>query len=358
MPPKIKFPEEQIEEICRLYKEGVKTVKLEEYFGINRKIISRCLKENNINVSKRIEINPGDKFGRWTVIDETNKKNDKRYFLCECSCINKTRKEVSLDNLKNGRGKSCGCLGEEKNSERLLGSGIDHTGKVFGRLTVLYEVERDKRGARQVMAQCSCDGNIKKYNLKSLVRGQTTSCGCYASERIKERFTYRVKDHQEKHPLFCKVEEIRDCEYEPGIEVRCKHSDCRKWFKPATNKLWVRIAAIETPNPKYPGIECNLYCSDKCKQDCDISGAQKTPKSLRNVVKQSRCSQRTNRKALLDLQIDECGYNYCEKCGKEFDASDLIIHHNIMVGVDHTMADDMSHQILICKEHHEHKGCY
>ena len=66
---------------------------------------------------KKIEIKPGDQYGRLTLIKEiephillSGKKI--RKMLCRCSCSNK--KEVLLKNLKRGHTTSCGCLHKEK----------------------------------------------------------------------------------------------------------------------------------------------------------------------------------------------------------------------------------------------------
>lgn len=179
--------------------------------------------------------------------------------------------------------------------------------------------------------------------------------------QFKEKYPEKIKkwsrEYYLKNSMFGPYAHQLTIEEDPiegengELLVMCSH--CNKYFNPINMDVANRVNSLK-------GIcsgEHRLYCSDKCKIDCDIYGAIKIPKSLRNVKKQSRCHQNINRKALLDLQIDECGYNYCEKCGKEFDASDLALHHNIMVSNDHTMADDMSHQLLCCVEHHEHKGC-
>lgn len=54
-------------------------------------------------------------FTRWRII-EFSHKNEKGgdYYLCECSCELKTRREVLVYHLLNGRSKSCGCIGSEK----------------------------------------------------------------------------------------------------------------------------------------------------------------------------------------------------------------------------------------------------
>ena len=53
----------------------------------------------------------GMTFNHLTVIEYAGRKNKNnvRYWLCECDCENKTRKEISEKNLKNGNTKSCGC---------------------------------------------------------------------------------------------------------------------------------------------------------------------------------------------------------------------------------------------------------
>ena len=136
-------------------------------------------------------------------------------------------------------------------------------------------------------------------------------------------------------------------------ELLCKCSKCKEYFSPLTSDVRHRVQALKGNQPG----ESRLYCSEGCKQDCDIYHARALPKSQRNEAKQARCNQKLNKEQLLQIQLDEFGYNFCDKCGKEFKQSELIIHHNIMVSLDKNMADDMSHQMLVCKEHHEHKGC-
>ena len=53
----------------------------------------------------------------------------------------------------------------------------DLTGRKFGRLTVLGFDRRDSRGAEWLLCKCDC-GKTKTIRKYSLVRGDTTSCGC------------------------------------------------------------------------------------------------------------------------------------------------------------------------------------
>lgn len=281
----IKLIDEQVSKICQLYLDGRNVIEISTIFDISQRTVSKYLKENEIQLRGNcIKISPGDKFERWTVIEEVKSRRvkrgngwkDIRYFLCECSCPDKTRKEVSLSGLRIGHSKSCGCYNKESASKRKLNSGKDYTGYIFGRLTILYEVERSKNKQRQIMAQCSCpDKTIKKYTLWNLVKGTTNSCGCFQRENTKNLKTYSAKDYQEKYPLFCQIEEIRDKIGEVGIEARCKY--CNKWFKPKQKQLDSRIRALEYPEKGSLGTECNLYCSDECKHSCILYKLQSDP---------------------------------------------------------------------------------
>lgn len=58
---------------------------------------------------------------------------------------------------------------------------IDLTGRRFGRLTVLTEDGKNKWG--NYIWKCKCDcGNIVSVVSGSLIKGYTTSCGCYRYE--------------------------------------------------------------------------------------------------------------------------------------------------------------------------------
>lgn len=57
----------------------------------------------------------GDIFGRWKVISKADPRKGGHtpmipYWLCECTCGSKTRREISENALQTGNSKSCGCL--------------------------------------------------------------------------------------------------------------------------------------------------------------------------------------------------------------------------------------------------------
>lgn len=74
----------------------------------------------------------------------------------------------------------------------------DLTGKVFGLLTVIKQVEDrvSNSGRREAMWLCRCEcGNYKTVRATSLRKGNTRSCGCYRSNKSKERMSELVSVH-------------------------------------------------------------------------------------------------------------------------------------------------------------------
>jgi hypothetical protein len=62
----------------------------------------------------------GRTFGEWIVLKRDSSRIDKGvYWLCQCTCINKTIKSIRRDHLIKGDSISCGCL-KEMNKRRKL----------------------------------------------------------------------------------------------------------------------------------------------------------------------------------------------------------------------------------------------
>ena len=55
----------------------------------------------------------GQKFGRWTVINITDKRTKNRTIIWHCKCDCGNEKDVDGYTLKSGQSKSCGCLHKE-----------------------------------------------------------------------------------------------------------------------------------------------------------------------------------------------------------------------------------------------------
>jgi len=85
-----------------------------------RMVIGRSLREGTskscgcIGPSQNTGKNEINKtYGKWTVLDEAKKPvhitGRGKYFLCECSCIHKTRRIISGHALRSGGSNNCGC---------------------------------------------------------------------------------------------------------------------------------------------------------------------------------------------------------------------------------------------------------
>ena len=139
-------------------------------------------------MGRKIEVHPGDVYGKLTIIKEVepyvdSSGNTRRMALCQCSCGSDPVKK-RLTDLNSGKTTSCGCIRENKKI-------TVKPGEKYGRLTVVREIEPyiDEKGRkfRQVLCTCSCDGKEVKVKLGNLKNGKTTSCGCYKKELVIDK---------------------------------------------------------------------------------------------------------------------------------------------------------------------------
>ncbi len=126
---------------------------------------------------RRIE--PGQRYGRLTVVAKTDRRvSDRVVWECRCDCGNTTY--VTSSHLASGSTISCGCA---KTGTNLL----DLSGQRFGRLTVLRRTDRHM--GNSVIWECRCDcGNTAYVASTNLRKGYTKSCGCLSSEIHRESF--------------------------------------------------------------------------------------------------------------------------------------------------------------------------
>lgn len=162
-------------------------------------------------------INIGDKFNRWTVIGESDKRTGGYiWWECECSCDNHTRKLVKGRDLRNGNSKSCGCLMKEVNAERLKNTLKDETGKIYGKLTVLERGENAPQGQAQWICKCSCSDVKLLVKGEDLRNGHTQSCGC-----LRSKGEAKIAQLLEENNIsFEKEKSFNDCLSEAGRKLR------------------------------------------------------------------------------------------------------------------------------------------
>lgn len=112
------------EEICKMYNTHTSN-ELAEKFKVSRGMITKLWLDAGLSGKEKIQKHTteipltGKKFGDWTVLEKTDRRdyNGNIYWKCQCKCGN--IREISSPSLRNGRSINCGCekrksRGEEK----------------------------------------------------------------------------------------------------------------------------------------------------------------------------------------------------------------------------------------------------
>lgn len=112
-------------------------------------------------------------------------------------------------------------------------------GDKYGRLTLTGKTfkQQSSDGYFRTMVEAVCEcGDVKGYQLKYLIRGDTKSCGCHRKDTLA---TIATKHHLSKHPLYSV--------YQDMIR-RCYKSNCKSF-------------------PDYGGREIPITVCDEWKND-------------------------------------------------------------------------------------------
>jgi hypothetical protein len=175
---------------------------------------------------KLVEI-VGRRFGQLVATSrQPDAKCGRPRWHCVCDCGSDC--VVTTASLRSGNTTSCGC--------KKANTG-DLTGRVFGRLTVLSEVQRRTiKGCRRWTCTCSC-GRTIQVRSRNLQHGTRTCCGCARTTRLYSR-------------------------------------------KPDRDVLVARMRNTYTNNARNRGYSFHLADSDIARiigQDCHYCGAPPTP---------------------------------------------------------------------------------
>lgn len=175
------------------------------------------------------------------------------------------------------------------------------------------------------------------------------------NNRKKNR--YSLDDYRKKHPLFCKVEDLKE-DLEAGeILGRCRNSECSNskekggWFVLSRGQIHERLNSI------YYGNDGNyFYCSEKCKHECRLFG--------KSAVQLMNEDERTVGKSVLKFTYTQEEYNTyreealrradykCEYCGKLA----TCVHHGRTQKLEPFFALDPDWGIVCCSECHYKYG--
>lgn len=91
-----------------------------------------CTSYQRVSQALSKELQPGDKFGRYTILYKESETGQGGLYRCRCECG--VEKTIKRQFLLDGSIISCGRYSREEKSQRQL---IDITGQRFGLLTVL-----------------------------------------------------------------------------------------------------------------------------------------------------------------------------------------------------------------------------
>ena len=163
----------------------------------------------------------------------------------------------------------------------------------------------------------------------------------YMKEHNKEYKRRSAKYETYAHKLT--VEESPRKGKRGELLVRC--TKCGKYFAPTNIDVQNRINALEGRGSG----ESRLYCSQECKDACEIYGVNYDPYAKHASIERDPAWAKAIKKRASFT---------CERCGS---TSELEAHHEIPVKVDQSLVNDEMNGICLCHEchmkAHSESGC-
>jgi len=180
----------------------------------------------------------------------------------------------------------------------------------------------------------------KPWNAGLKTGKQSDSLISYRLRNVKNKRSF-ISYYKNKHPLFFKVNEVRENDNR-DIEVRCKK--CDSWFVPDRTSIHERIRAIEKP----AGVEeNNLYCSVECKNNCETYRKRTDQSFIINEQLYTSSEYQTFRQEVLHRSNNKC--EYCHESAN-------IVHHSRPQKLEPGFALDPDFGISCCVECHYKYG--
>lgn len=162
MPKKWKFVEIEF-----LKSNSLKLTQIEIAKYLNRSVTSINSKANELKIKFRLINNPGDKFGKLTLVREGSRKNGDRSWICSCDCspTKEVNHTIKQNDLRSGKTKSCGCICRNQ----------DYNYKIEGQATWVYLFSQHKRGTVRKNRVLSNHLTIEDY--KKIAKLNCFYCG-------------------------------------------------------------------------------------------------------------------------------------------------------------------------------------
>ena len=144
-----------------------------------------------IKLSSRAKNLTNKRQGKLTFLKPAEKQNNRIFWWVQCECGNIEKLRTDTKKLQCSK---CTKLLTTQKLKKSLSN--DLTGKVFGRLIVLFPTKKQQGMGMMWHCKCEC-GNEIDVKSGSLVSGNTKSCGCLKQQHAN--FTKLKKDLIGKH---------------------------------------------------------------------------------------------------------------------------------------------------------------
>lgn len=147
----------------------------------NKKKSCGCMIGKGYNHTN-LDLQPGDKFNKITILEKTSKRNSNRCIIYKCKCDCGTIFEAPGSRVKNGYIKSCGCALQNRYIDEQIKQQYsdlytkNELGNQYGLLTVISRNGSTINNKAIWHCKCKC-GNEIDVTGDRLRRGQI-SCGC------------------------------------------------------------------------------------------------------------------------------------------------------------------------------------
>ncbi len=151
-------------------------------------------------INKKFTINIGKKFNKLTIVDIIRAKDSLLFAICNCDC-GVLKKKIRLHAVLNDVTKSCGCIAfdiQEQKNKKIKLEKQKYVGKKFNRLTIV-KVFKEKSW----MADCNCECGTKGKSIRLLdvVKNVVKSCGCYSTEKKKQKKVFHTEEFKLRRRL-------------------------------------------------------------------------------------------------------------------------------------------------------------
>jgi len=261
------------------FKERYKQTCQEKYGVDNVSQIPEIAEKISQSRTKEFKDLTGITFNHLTVIslvpNKTNKHHD-RYWLCECDCENKTRKEISEHHLIRGNTKSCGCIRKESLIERWDGKTKKDIYPYYKEIYCTYDSMR-KRCCNEK------HDNYKRYGGRGII-----ICDEWLNDFMKF-YNWAIENDYKEGLTIERID--YDGNYEPN---NCKWATWEEQSYNKSNTLYIEVDSEmkttkqwsdETGIPQYIIYQRYARYRKKDKKELELLTKEKFFKPVRKIHK-------------------------------------------------------------------------